>query len=31
MMQRHEAEGTLEHPAYKAAVTLLNYPFLPAG
>ena len=25
MMQRHEAEGTLEHPAYKAAVTLLNY------
>ncbi|MEX1109809.1 MAG: proline iminopeptidase-family hydrolase [Dongiaceae bacterium] len=25
MMQRHEAEGTLEHPEYKAAITLLNY------
>jgi proline iminopeptidase len=25
MMQRHEALGTLEHPAYKAAITLLNY------
>ena len=25
MMQRHEAEGTLEHPAYKAAVTILNH------
>lgn len=25
MMQRHEAEGTLEHPEYQAAVTLLNY------
>ena len=25
MMQRHEAEGNLEHPAYKAAITLLNY------
>lgn len=24
MMQRHEAEGTLEHPEYQAAVTLLN-------
>jgi proline iminopeptidase len=25
MMQRHEAEGTVEHEEYKAAVTLLNY------
>ena len=25
MMQRCEAEGYLEHPAYKAAITLLNY------
>lgn len=25
MMQRHEAEGTLEHPEYQAAITLLNY------
>lgn len=25
MMQRHEAQGTLEHPAYQAALTLLNY------
>ena len=25
MMQRHEAEGTLQHPAYQAAITLLNY------
>ncbi|HZD54444.1 MAG TPA: proline iminopeptidase-family hydrolase [Woeseiaceae bacterium] len=25
MMQRHEAQGTLDHPAYQAAVTLLNY------
>ncbi len=25
MMQRHEAEGTLEHAEYKAAVTILNY------
>jgi len=25
MMQRHEAEGTLAHPEYQAAVTLLNY------
>lgn len=25
MMQRHEAEGTLDHPEYNAAVTLLNY------
>jgi proline iminopeptidase len=25
MMQRHEAEGTLEHEEYKAAVTILNY------
>lgn len=25
MMQRHEAEGTLTHPEYAAAVTLLNY------
>lgn len=25
MMNRHEAEGTLDHPEYQAAVTLLNY------
>ena len=25
MMQRHEAEGTLEHPEYKAALTVLTY------
>jgi proline iminopeptidase len=25
MMQRHEAEGTIEHPEYMAAITLLNY------
>jgi proline iminopeptidase len=25
MMLRHEAEGSLEHPEYQAAVTLLNY------
>jgi proline iminopeptidase len=25
MMLRHEAEGTLSHPEYQAAVTLLNY------
>jgi proline iminopeptidase len=25
MMQRHEAAGTLEHPAYQAAVTILNH------
>jgi proline iminopeptidase len=25
MMQRHEAEGSLEHPEYKAAITLLSY------
>lgn len=25
MMQRHEAEGTLQHPEYQAAITLLNY------
>ena len=25
MMLRHEAEGTLDHPEYQAAVTLLNY------
>jgi len=25
MMQRHEAEGTLDHPEYQAAITLLNY------
>ncbi|HEY6631377.1 MAG TPA: proline iminopeptidase-family hydrolase [Rhizobiaceae bacterium] len=25
MMQRHEAEGTLDHPEYVAAITLLNY------
>jgi len=25
MMQRHEADGTLDHPEYQAAVTILNY------
>jgi len=25
MMQRHEAEGTLKHPEYEAAITILNY------
>ena len=25
MMKRHEAEGTIEHPEYQAAITLLNY------
>ncbi|MFO7856663.1 MAG: proline iminopeptidase-family hydrolase [Paracoccaceae bacterium] len=25
MMQRHEALGTLDHPEYQAAITLLNY------
>jgi proline iminopeptidase len=25
MLQRHEAAGTLQHPEYQAAVTLLNY------
>ena len=25
MMQRHEAEGTLDHPEYKAAIELLTY------
>jgi len=25
MMQRHEAEGSFDHPEYAAAVTLLNY------
>jgi proline iminopeptidase len=25
MMLRHEAEGTLDHPEYQAAVTILNY------
>lgn len=25
MMKRHEAEGTLDHPQYQAAVTILNY------
>lgn len=25
MMQRHEADGTLEHPEYQAAITILNY------
>lgn len=25
MMQRHEAQGTLKHPEYEAAITLLNY------
>src|SRR5690606_12358773 len=25
MMHRHEAEGTLDHPEYQAAITILNY------
>ncbi len=25
MMQRHEAEGTLDHPEYQAALTILHY------
>ncbi|POF28011.1 proline iminopeptidase-family hydrolase [Roseibium marinum] len=25
MMQRHEAEGTMEHPEYQAAITILTY------
>jgi proline iminopeptidase len=25
MMQRHEAEGSLNHPTYQAAITILNY------
>jgi proline iminopeptidase len=25
MMQQHEAEGTIDHPEYQAAVTILNY------
>ena len=25
MMLRHEAEGTLDHPEYQAAITILNY------
>lgn len=25
MMQRHEAEGALDHPEYQAAITILNY------
>jgi proline iminopeptidase len=25
MMQQHEAEGSLEHPEYQAAITILNY------
>ncbi len=25
MMQRHEAMGTLKHPTYQAAITILNY------
>jgi proline iminopeptidase len=25
MMQKHEAQGTLSHPEYQAAVTILNY------
>jgi len=25
MMQRHEAQGTYDHPEYQAAITLLNY------
>jgi len=25
MMQRHEAEGTMDHPEYQAAITILNY------
>ncbi len=28
MMKRHEAEGTLEHPEYKAAMEILNYRHL---
>jgi proline iminopeptidase len=28
MMQRHEAEGTLKHPEYDAAITILNYRHL---
>ena len=24
-MQRHEAEGTIDHPTYQAAITILNY------
>ena len=24
-MQRHEAEGTLDHAEYQAAITILNY------
>jgi proline iminopeptidase len=25
MMKRHEADGTIDHPEYQAAITLLNY------
>ena len=25
MLQQHEAEGTLDHPEYQAAITILNY------
>jgi proline iminopeptidase len=25
MMQQHEAEGTFDHPEYRAAITILNY------
>jgi proline iminopeptidase len=25
MMQQHEAEGTVDHPEYQAAITILNY------
>jgi proline iminopeptidase len=25
MMLRHEAEGTIDHPEYQAAITILNY------
>ena len=25
MMQRHEADGTFDHPEYQAAITILNY------
>ncbi len=28
MMQRHEAEGTFDHPEYKAALTILQYRHL---
>jgi len=28
IMQRHEAENTLEHPEYPAAITILNYRHL---